>query len=239
MTTVWQWTYNAFWGTEDLLASFEDMWSQVPNNKKVGVMLPNDALGIPWLAAFQEALPAAGWDALFSDLYQPGTEDFSTEIGAFKKYGCEIMSQKPTRRISLPFGSSACSRASSPRCRPGGGARIPGGRGRSRRPRQKESGNWAGILSPGSLRRSGETAQQFADKFTEVTGKQWNQSLVHFVVFDWVGDVLKRTKSVDDKSAIMEAVKTTKLDTIGGPIDFTAPIMTEVKPGAGRVTANC
>ncbi len=67
------------------------MWTQVPTNKKVAVLLPNDALGIPWLAAFQEALPKDGWDALFSDLYTVGTESFITEIAAYKKFGAEIM----------------------------------------------------------------------------------------------------------------------------------------------------
>ena len=62
---------------------------------------------------------------------------------------------------------------------------------------------------------------------------------MHFLVFDWAWDVLKRAKSVDDKAAIVDAVKTTKLDTIGGPIDFTAAIETEIKPGAGRISANC
>ena len=38
-------------------------------------------------------------------------------------------------------------------------------------------------------------------------------------------DALKRATSVDDKEAIIAAIKTTKLDTIGGPIDFTAPVV--------------
>ena len=37
-------------------------------------------------------------------------------------------------------------------------------------------------------------------------------------------DVLKRTKDLDDKESIVEAIKTTKMDSITGPIDFTAPI---------------
>ena len=30
------WTYHFFWGLEDIIAVFLDMWSQVPTNKKVG-----------------------------------------------------------------------------------------------------------------------------------------------------------------------------------------------------------
>jgi len=43
-------------------------------------------------------------------------------------------------------------------------------------------------------------------------------------------DSLKRATSVDDKEAIISAVKTTKLDTIGGPIDFTAPVVGPTPP---------
>ena len=37
-------------------------------------------------------------------------------------------------------------------------------------------------------------------------------------------DALKRATNPDDKRPILEAIKTTKLDTIGGLIDFTAPV---------------
>ncbi|MCE5252622.1 MAG: hypothetical protein LLG45_00160, partial [Actinomycetia bacterium] len=86
---------------------------------------------------------------------------------------------------------------------------------------------------------NGETCRQFADKFTAATGKQWNQSLNHFVIFDWTYDVLKRTANVDDKNSIIEAVKSTKMETIGGPLDFTVPVETQVKVGAGLISANC
>jgi branched-chain amino acid transport system substrate-binding protein len=71
---------------------------------------------------------------------------------------------------------------------------------------------------------TGETTQQFADEFTKRTKLQWTQPLLHFIIFEMAVDALKRATDVDDKEAILAAVKTTKLDTIGGPIDFTAPV---------------
>lgn len=241
-TTVWNWTYNAFWGTEDIIATFMDVWGQVPTNKKVAIMLPNDALGIPWYEAFKAAVPAAGWDAYFTDLYTPGTEDYSAEIGAFKKFGAEIffceanppdfttLWNQCLQQGFLPKVSSPAVALAFPETAAALGDLAENLCG--------ELG-WhpqSGFTSPFL---KGETAQQFADKFTESTGKQWNQSLVHFLVFDWAWDVLTRATSVDDKNAIMDAVKSTKLETIGGPVDFTQAVSTEVKPGAGRVTANC
>jgi branched-chain amino acid transport system substrate-binding protein len=71
---------------------------------------------------------------------------------------------------------------------------------------------------------TGETCQQFADEFEKRAGIQWAQYLLHYAVFEVVGDALKRCADIDDKEAIIEAIGTTKLDTLAGPVDFTAPI---------------
>ncbi len=58
-------------------------------------------------------------------------------------------------------------------------------------------------------------------------------------------DIFRRTANVDDKAAVMEAIKTSKLGTIQHPIDFTLPVgdkrrphqnicITPVIPGSGR-----
>ena len=54
-----------------------------------------------------------------------------------------------------------------------------------------------------------------------------SRSGTHYVLGEWVIDVLKRAKSVDDKNAIMDAVKTTHIDTVNGPLYLDTP----VKPG--------
>lgn len=218
------------------------MWSQVPTNKKVAVLLPNDALGIPWLEAFQAALPPAGWDALFSDLYTPGTENFATEINAYKKFGAEIMFCEANPPDFTTFWNQCLQLGFHPKLStPAVALAFPEDAAALGDLANNQCGElgWHPKAPFASPFLNGETAQEFADKFTAATGKQWNQSLVHFLVFDWAWDVLKRTTNVDDKNSIMEAVKTTKMDTIGGPIDFTAEIETDIRPGVGLVSANC
>ena len=46
-------------------------------------------------------------------------------------------------------------------------------------------------------------------------------------MFEATANAPQRAKNLDDKEAIIQAVSTIKVDTISGPIDFTAP----VKPG--------
>ena len=83
---------------------------------------------------------------------------------------------------------------------------------------------WWGADWPFKSALTGETCRQFADDYEAKTNSQWTQPLAHFMLFEWAYDVLKRTTNVDDKNAIMTAVKSTKLDTIIGPIDFSAPV---------------
>ena len=47
-------------------------------------------------------------------------------------------------------------------------------------------------------------------------------------------NALKRTNNVDDKEALLTAISTTKLNTMWGLMDFTAP----VKLGTDRPVAN-
>ena len=41
-------TYHFFWGLEDVIAVFTNMWSQVATNKSVGGLFPNDGDGNAW-----------------------------------------------------------------------------------------------------------------------------------------------------------------------------------------------
>ena len=51
-----KWTYHAFWGQEDNFGIYFDMWSQVPNNKVVGVLWPNDVDGNNYRSQWPEPL---------------------------------------------------------------------------------------------------------------------------------------------------------------------------------------
>jgi hypothetical protein len=73
------------------------------------------------------------------------------------------------------------------------------------------------------------------DDFEKRMGMQWQQPILHYVSFEWVVDVLKRTTNVDDKAEFMQRVRETNMPTsIAGPIDFTAP----VAPGTAHRVEN-
>jgi branched-chain amino acid transport system substrate-binding protein len=66
---------------------------------------------------------------------------------------------------------------------------------------------------------TGATAAAFAAEYTRETKKQWTQPLGFIHALFEVGlDALKRAKSLDDKGAIVAAIKETSLGTLVGPI---------------------
>ena len=60
---------------------------QVPNNKIVGALWPNDADGNAYRGEFGPTLTANGYEVIDPGPYQNGTEDFTAQIAAFKKAG--------------------------------------------------------------------------------------------------------------------------------------------------------
>ncbi|MEL6700365.1 MAG: ABC transporter substrate-binding protein, partial [Pseudomonadota bacterium] len=86
-------TYHFFWGLEDVIGAFLNMWDQSGVAKQVGGLFPNDADGNAWGDAelgLPKPLAAAGYTLTDPGRYQPLSDDFSNQIAAFKSAGCEI-----------------------------------------------------------------------------------------------------------------------------------------------------
>ncbi len=227
LTKVFKWTYHTFWGLEDVQATFLDMWSQVPNNKVVGAMFPNDADGNAWLPGWEPVYAPAGLTAVVPSQYQVGTEDFTSQLAEFKKAGAEIGMGVFIPPDFTNFWKQAIQQGWKPKLATYAKALLFPQSVEALGPiaNNLTTEVWWTPSHPFTSSLLGETCKQFADKFTAANNNaQWTQPLLHFIVFEMAVDALKRATSVDDKEAIIQAVKTTKLDTIGGPIDFTAPV---------------
>ena len=81
---------------------------------------------------------------------------------------------------------------------------------------------WWSPSHPFKSSLTGQTCQQLANAYESTTGKQWTQPIMHYEVFEVVADALKRTKNVDDKQSILDAIKATNLDTVAGHITWSA-----------------
>ena len=231
-----EWTYHVFVGLEDLIATYTSMWDAFSTNKHVGALWPNDADGNVFRPAFTEVLTQKNYTVVDPGAFPSGMEDYTSMISAFKKGGCEILTGVLEPPDFTNFWKQAYQQAYRPKIATIAKALL-----------FPESINAVGDIGIGITSEvawhptfpfksslTGETCQQLAADFEQRTQNQWTIPLLHYIVFEMAVDALKRTVSVDDKSAIIDAVKTIKMDTIEGPVDFTLP----VKDGTARPVPN-
>ena len=95
--TSWKpfnYTYHFFWGLEDVIAVFTNMWGQVATNKAVGGLFPNDSDGNAWgdkQVGFPPVLDRLGYKLIDPGRYQNLTDNFTAQISAFRRESCEIV----------------------------------------------------------------------------------------------------------------------------------------------------
>jgi branched-chain amino acid transport system substrate-binding protein len=221
------WTYHFFWGADQLVGNFVDMWGTVPNNNKVGLLCPNDPDGNALADAktgFPAGAAAAGYTVVDPGRFETLTTDFSSIIGQFKDQGVEVVVGIPIPPDFNTFWKQANQQGFKPKLVTTAKAVLF--------PSAVEaladigdgiaSEIWWTPNHPFSSSLTGEKAKDLSDQYEAATGKQWTQ-FVGFVhaLFEVCFDVLSRAGSTD-KQAIADATGKTKLDTIVGPIEYGA-----------------
>ena len=224
-----KWTYAQALGLEQIVANFIAMWDQVSTNKKVGFLFANDADGIAWTdmkTGLPPAVQAAGYKYFLPDLYPVPSEDFTKYISDFRNNGCDICCGTIISPDFTNFWSQAIQQSYHPKVLTIGKALLF--------PQTLEAiGSIAynatveGVWNPSWPFKdsiTGMTCQQLAEDYMTKTGEEWTSPIGQYAKFEWAVDVFKRVTNLDDKEDIIGKVKTTKLDTCLGPIDFTAPV---------------
>jgi branched-chain amino acid transport system substrate-binding protein len=224
-----KWTYAHALGLEEIVANFIAMWGQLETNKKVGFLFANDADGGAWTdknTGLPPAVEAAGFQFFEPGLYTVGTEDFTAQISEFKKQGCEILCGTIITPDFTSFWKQAIQQGFNPKVVSIGKALLF--------PQTLEA---IGPIAynttvecvwhptwPFKDSITGKTCQELADDYTAKTGEEWTAPIGQYGKFEWAVDVFKRVKNLDDKEDIIGQVKTTKMTTCLGPMDFTAPV---------------
>tara|TARA_R100001039_G_scaffold30868_2_gene23048 strand:+ start:3143 stop:4423 length:1281 start_codon:yes stop_codon:yes gene_type:complete len=224
-------TYHFFWGLEDVIAAFLDMWDATGVQKVVGGLFPNDADGNAWgdpELGLPKPLAAAGYALTDPGRYQPLTDDFSTYIAAFKEVGAEIVTGNMIAPDFATFWAQAAQQGFSPKIVTIGKALLfpsviealgDRGDGLSSEVRWSPS-------HPFSSSLTGASARELAEGYAAASGRPWTQPIgFKHALFEVVADVLRRAEDLEDYEAIAAAVGGTKLDTIVGPVDWsTGPV---------------
>jgi branched-chain amino acid transport system substrate-binding protein len=225
--TSWQpfnYAYHFFWGLEDVIAVFTNMWGQLQTNKVVGGLFPNDGDGNAWgdpVVGFPPVLAAQGYTLVDPGRYQNLTDDFSAQINAFRDGNVEIVTGVPIPPDFTTFWTQAKQQGFTPKAASIGKAILfpqsveaLGDAGHN-----LSSEVWWSPSHPFKSSLTGQSAADLAGDYTAATGRQWTQPIgfVH-ALFEVAKDALGRVDDASDADAVAAAIAATQLDTIVGRI---------------------
>lgn len=225
--TGFDYTYHFFWGLEDVIGSFLDLWGSSGAAKNVAGLFPNDADGNAWghpELGFPKPLKEAGFSLVDPGRYQPLNDDFSSYISAFKEAGCEIVTGNMIPPDFATFWAQAAQQDFRPKVVTIGKAILFPGFVNSLGDRGDglTSEIWWTPSHPFSSSLTGDSAKALADGYTKETGRAWTQPIgFKHALFEVVRDVVSRAEDLEDASAIVSAITSTKLSTIVGDVDWS------------------
>lgn len=220
-------TYHFFWGLEDVIAAFLDMWGNAGVAKKVGGLFPNDADGNAWGDAelgLPKPLAAAGYDLLDPGRYQPLSDDFSNYINAFKDAGCEIVTGNMIPPDFATFWAQAAQQGFNPKIVTIGKALLFPSviEGLGERGIGLSSEVWWSPSHPFSSSLTGASAADLAGGYTAATGRPWTQPIgFKHALFEVVADVVSRSEDPEDYEANLAAIAATNMSTIVGDVNWS------------------
>jgi branched-chain amino acid transport system substrate-binding protein len=218
------WTWNLFWGVDQVINVFEDMWKKIPTNKVVGGLWPSTGDGLAWSDAtrgFPPVLSKREYKISDPGRFQPLTDDFSQIIAKFKADNVEIVTGVVFPPDWTTFWTQAAQQGFKPKAASAGNALVF--------PASVETlgdiGNnhsfdlfWHPDFEFTST-ITGQTARAFADDYIAATGRQWIQTVgsVH-MLFEAAVECLKQSGG-KSREATRDALAVLKMETIAGRID--------------------
>jgi len=220
--------FHFFWGLEDVIAVYTNMWAQVETNRKVGGLFPNDGDGNAWgdkVVGFPPVLDKGGYTLNDPGRYQNLTDDFSAQINAFKSADCQIITGVMIPPDFTTFWNQAQQQGFKPKVASIGKAILfpQAVEALGKTGNNLSSEVWWTPSHPFKSSLTGDSSAQLAEGFTKATGRPWTQPIgfVH-ALFELAADVMKRADA-GDNAAVINAIAATKLDTIVGPIAWNGP----------------
>ncbi len=227
-STTFKYIFHYCFGVEQFFNAYTHLWPQVPTNKKVGVMYPNDADGNAIRGALAPALQAAGYTIVDPGPYEDGTNDYSAQIQRFIREDCQIFNTFPIPPDFATFWRQAAQQGYTKHVKIGQIAKT--GLFPSQVTALGSIGNglasavyWAPTW-PYKSSLTGVTCKQLGDGYESSSSKQWNEQLgASLSLFDVAAAVLKASGDPKNKAKVAATMKTLSVDTIVGHLDWTKP----------------
>lgn len=218
-----KWSYHTWFTLKDMAANFTALWSSGQTNGKIGLLYPNDDDG----KAFTESLPPLfkekGFTVVDPGRYEVGTTDFSTVLAGLRKEGVEIVSGVPSAADFAVFWGQAVTQGLIPKISTESKALLlPSGIAALGTQGDGQTVEcWFHPKLPYESEVTSLMAQDICDAYEKDKKKPWSQALGYVAQLEIITDILSRCRNPLDTKAIMDAVKETKVTTMGGPVDWT------------------
>ena len=225
-STGFDYTYHFFWGLEDIVSVFADLWDTLDTNKKAAGLFPNDLDGKAW-ADDENGAPAMldirGYSMTKSGFYRPLNDDFSSVISTFKDAECELITGAPIPPDFTTFWTQARQQGFRPKAASIAKAILfpaaVGALGEAAHNLSSEI--WWSPSHPYISSLNGANCATLGSDFMEATGKQWTQPIgFAHALFEIAADALKRSSEIGNPEALAKAIGETTLDTIVGKVDW-------------------
>jgi len=216
-------TYHFCFGVQQFANAYTTMWPQVPTNKKVGVMWPNDADGNAIRASLGPLLEKAGYTIVDPGAYADGTNDYSAQIAKFKAEDCQIFNTFPIPPDFATFWQQASQQGYKPKI-----AQIAK---TGLFPSQVEalgatgeglaSGEYWGPTWPYTSTLTNIKAADLASGYETQSSKEWNQQLgPSMALFDVANALFKASSNPKDKQAVAKTMASLSVDTVIGKLEW-------------------
>jgi branched-chain amino acid transport system substrate-binding protein len=221
-----KWTYHFSFGASDFAQLYTDQWSKLSTNKKVGVLLPNDADGNAIRGVMIPALEKAGFAIVDAGPYQNGAADFSAQIAKFRDAGVDIFNTFPFPPDLPVFWRQAAQKGLARQIKIVQLAKaglfaqemeVLGALGHG-----MASGAYWHRAFPFVSPVAGIGCDALADGFEKASSKPWSQQVgAQMALIDVAIEALKKSANPVDKAAIAKAISTLSVTTATGVVDFT------------------
>jgi branched-chain amino acid transport system substrate-binding protein len=220
---AFKYTFHFCFGVEQFHLAYAHLWPQIPTNKKVGVMWPNDSDGNAIRAALGPLMQKEGYTIVDPGAYPDGTNDYTAQIAKFKAEGCEIFNTFPIPPDFATFWRQAAQQGYKPKI-----AQIAK---TGLFPSQVEalgdigvnlaSGAYWTPTYPYTSSLTNVSSKALADGYQNESGKQWNQQLgPSLALFDVAASVLKAVANPKDKAAVAAAIGKADVQTPIGRLQW-------------------
>ncbi|WP_374429885.1 ABC transporter substrate-binding protein [Tabrizicola sp.] len=219
--------FHYFWGLEDVIAVFLNMWNQIETNKQVGGLFPNDGDGNAWgdpNVGVGPGFAAQGYALTDPGRYQNLNDDFSAQINAFKAANCNIVTGVVIPPDFTTFRNQALQQGYNPKIITVAKAILfpQSVEALGEAGHNLSSEVWWSATHPFKSSLTGQSAADLAADYTAKSGRPWTQPIgfVHSL-FEVASNVMGRVSDVTDADAVAAAIAATDLDTMVGKVAWT------------------